>query len=46
MKLEVSKNRLCKSIQSSVPVEFIEDDTNATIRYEPPRNTKVLSSDS
>ncbi len=42
--MKVSKNELCEYIDSNVPVEF--DDTNVTIRYEPARDTKVLSSNS
>ncbi len=41
---KVSKNKLCEHIDSNVDVEF--NDTNDTIRYVAPRNTKVLPPDS
>lgn len=44
--MKVSKNRLVEHIDSNVLVIFREDDSDVTIRYEPPRNTKVLSTDS
>ncbi len=36
----IEKNELCEHIDSNVVVIF--DDTKSTIRYEPPRDTKVL----
>ncbi len=40
----IEKNKLCEHIDSNVPVTF--NDTNVTLRYEPPRDTKVLPTDS
>jgi len=41
---EIKKNKLCEYIDSNVVVFF--NDTNVTIRHEPTRSPKILSSDS
>ena len=43
---KISKNKLCAHIDSNVPVEFVDLDSELTIRYEPAGDTKVLLSDS